>query len=64
MLLTSESWARLSIPCSQGGLPYQVVEGGLATKFDPEIRVRARAKFCHQTYRREVSQTLPFEFQI
>ena len=42
MLLTSESWARPSVPCSQGGLPYWVVGGGgLATKFASEIRVRA-----------------------
>ena len=43
MLLTSESWARLSVPCSQEGLPYQVVEGGLGHKICPEIRVRAGA---------------------
>ena len=35
ILLTSESVARLSVPCSQGGLPYQVVGEGLGHKICP-----------------------------
>ena len=41
MLLTSESWARPSVSCSGG---WRGGGGGdLATKFAPEIPVRARA---------------------
>ena len=45
MLLTSESWARPSVPCSQVGLPYQVAGGAwpqnLPLKFvsEPEPQI-------------------------
>ena len=62
MLLTSRSWARPSVPCSQEEGTSILCGWGVGPKFASEIHVSP--KFCHQKYRQKVPQILPFEFQI